>query len=268
MFDPAFLQSFDTIVDWLAALGLAAARVFGLMSVFPAFTIPQFGPAVRGGIAIAIALPVVPLAVDMVEPLRAAGGVMYAVHAGKEILVGMIVGAILAIPIWGVAAAAEFVDFYRGATAAQIADPATGAQTGVFANLSDMAHVTFFLLMGGGLILAGALYDSYGIWPLGVLLPDFSAGAPAFLMGFLDALFRIALVYAAPFLIAMFLAELTLTLVNQFARQIQVFELSLTLKNLIFLVGLMIMAYFFVPFHAHDLPTRETVGARLEALFP
>jgi type III secretion protein T len=61
--------------------------------------------------------------------------------------------------------------------------------------------------------------------------PQFDVSTPAFLLGLLDRMMRLAVLMGAPVIIAMFLSEIGLALVSRFAPQLQVFFLAMPIKS-------------------------------------
>jgi type III secretion protein T len=85
---------------------------------------------------------------------------------------------------------------------------------------------------------------SFRVWPANVLIPALDPAATPYLLGTLDGVLRAGLLLAGPLLIAMVLAELGLALVGRFAPQLNIFDLSMSVKGLVFCVGLPLYAVF------------------------
>lgn len=69
------------------------------------------------------------------------------------------------------------------------------------------------------------MWSVFDWWP--VLGPD----APAIFLGMLDRLMRLAVLFAAPVIVAMFLAEIGLAIVGRSAPQMDVFFLAMPVKS-------------------------------------
>ena len=80
------------------------------------------------------------------------------------------------------------------------------------------------------------------MWPAERLLPTFSPGMPAQVLGILDSLTTGGLLLASPLLVAMLLAELSLAMISRFAPQLNVFDLGMAVKGVVHAVGLPIYA--------------------------
>jgi type III secretion protein T len=94
--------------------------------------------------------------------------------------------------------------------------------------------------------LIEALYRSYVVWPAGVLVPHLAAGAAMQVLGLLDSVLGSGLLLAAPLVVAMVIAELSLGFINRFMPQLNVFDLSMSMKGLIQVIGLPIYAIFLI----------------------
>ena len=116
--------------------------------------------------------------------------------------------------------------------------------------------------MTGGLgAVAQCLYESYTIWPLGQVLPQPRDGWPGFVLQLLDNLTRISLVLAAPLVLAALVAEAGVALLARAVPKFNVFELSPTLRNLLFSVMLAIYVVFLMAYAERTLTdSRDVLG--------
>jgi type III secretion protein T len=109
-----------------------------------------------------------------------------------------------------------------------------------------MTLTTIFLLSGGMHWLIEALFRSYEVWPAGKLVPHLAAGAATHVLGLLDGILGAGLLLAAPLVVAMLIAELALGFINRFMPQLNVFDLSMSTKGLIQVIGLPVYAVFLI----------------------
>ena len=185
----------------------------------------------------------------------------------KEALVGLMIGLAFGIPFWGAEAAGDVLDFHRGASAAYLIDPSATSEASITGTLFVLMMLTLFVLFGGALILAEGLYQSYALWPALAFLPSFEPQSHDLLLAFLDRIMMLALVLAGPLVIAMFLSELALALINRFAPQMNVFDLSLAIKGIVFAALLPVYAIFLVEYFKDLLPVEGNVVQRLAVFF-
>lgn len=229
----------------LAAFALGVARGIGLLQILPLSTRLGLTGMHRACVAGALALLMVPLLMTQLaaSPL---GGARLAVLAAKEGLIGFLLGVVFAVPFWVAESAGELIDQQRGSRSAVTPDPAGEESSGTTATLLVLTLTTIFLVSGGMHWLIDALYRSYEVWPADVILPHLAAGATMQVLALLDSVLGSGLLLAAPLIVAMVIAELTLGFINRFMPQLNVFDLSMSVKGLIQVIGLPIYAIFLI----------------------
>ena len=99
-----------------------------------------------------------------------------------------------------------------------------------------------------------AVYESFIFWPIGSFWPKFVGNdGGLFFLQQLDRFMYVAMIMAAPVLIAMFLSELGLAMISRFAPQLQVFFLSMPIKSAVGLFVLIIYAGFLFEYLGPEL---------------
>ncbi len=246
----------------LSAMALATARMLGLLLILPLSTRLGLTGLLRGGVALALALPVAPSLLPrmLASPV---GGARLLLLGTKEAFVGLVLGILFAVPFWAAEAAGELIDQQRGSQGAVLPDPSQDAQTGITGTLLVLTLITIFFLNDGMRMLVDAVYDSYQVWPALDAAPRLaglgaadagiggsgggSGGNAALLMlGIFDRILASGFLLASPLLVAMLLVELALALVSRFAPQLNVFDLAMSLKGLVHVVGLPLYAVFLI----------------------
>lgn len=227
-------------------LGLlfSVARPLALIYVLPLFT--RFGlqqGLLRGGILVAFGAPVYP---GVTEALAAQDLPGIAVTAGllaKELFVGLLLGLTMGIPLWGVAAAGDFIDQQRGAMMATLVDPGSGDDTTPTGTLLFLM-CAFILVMSGWFteVILFSLYATYDAWPVLAPLPPLRPEAAEGALAVLDALMRTGLVLAIPVVGTMLLTEIALALSGRYTQQINVMFLAMSVKQLLYI--LILPVYF------------------------
>ena len=106
---------------------------------------------------------------------------------------------------------------------------------------------------GAFLLLLGAFYKTYQIWPVAEFVPSFGGAGPVFYLDIFDRLLRMIVVLSAPLIVTMFLAEFALALVSRFAPQLQVFFLAMPIKSALSVL----MLIFYGPILFGDLMTYD-----------
>src|SRR5262249_58328869 len=90
--------------------------------VMPAFTRLGATGLLRGGIALTLAFPLVPLVAQALagEQLTVAA---IAILLLKELTVGVVIGLVLGVPFWAAEAAGDVLDLQRGSASASLPHP-------------------------------------------------------------------------------------------------------------------------------------------------
>ncbi|MEK7346586.1 MAG: type III secretion system export apparatus subunit SctT [Pseudomonadota bacterium] len=150
---------------------------------------------------------------------------------GKEALIGLLLGFLLALPFWLFEAIGFIVDNQRGANMAAMLNPLTGSESSPLGLLMNMAFITFYIAIGGMHVLLGVVYDSYKLWDPLQFWPHFDAEFADLVFPQLNRMLQHCLLLAAPAMLVMLLAELSLALISRFTPQLQVFFLAMPIKS-------------------------------------
>lgn len=244
--------SYEELKSQLLLLSVIQARLLPFFILIP-FLNRAFVPRT---VSLAIATALGLLLVPVLPPLPLGQMDMtFLMLLGKEAIIGLVLGYVAAIPFWTMEAVGFVVDNQRGASMASTVNPMTGHDTSPTGMLMNYAFITFFMLCGGLQVLLGMLYDSYRLWPPMSFWPSWNADAAELLLTQLNRFMVLALLLAAPMLLAMFFAELGLALISRFAPQLQVFFLAMPIKSAL---GLFVMIVYAGTLFNYSLdPIRE-----------
>ena len=229
--------SFEEIKSHLLLLSVVQARLLPLFLLIPFMNRAMVPRMVTLAVATALGLIVVP---TLAHVSQIEMDLTFLMLLGKEAIIGLVLGYIAAIPFWTMEAIGFVVDNQRGASMAATINPMTGHDTSPLGMLFNYAFITFFLLSGGMTVLLGMIYDSYRLWPPMDFWPQWNMQAADLLLTQLNRFVTMAMLLAAPVLLAMFLAELGLALVSRFAPQLQVFFLAMPIKSALGILVLMV----------------------------
>lgn len=246
--------------DSLTLMVFTIPRLMVAMSVMPFLSRSFFGGTlIRNGIMLSLASFLFPVVDEGYQP----GGmspILYAVIITKEAFIGFCLGWLAALPFWALEAVGFFIDNQRGSTMASAMNPLTGSQASPVGILFVQTFTTLFFLGGNFLALLGAIYASYRAWPIFSFFPRLDINAVGFFLSQLDYFTYIVVVFAAPIITCMFIAEFGLGLVSRFAPQLNVFFLSMPIKSLIAMVMLTFyLAILMGIFDDNYLETIETL---------
>ncbi len=160
-------------------------------------------------------------------------GIGYWALAAKELLIGLTLSTMVLIMYHTFSAFGAVIDVARGATIANVFDPATQQQQSILGTFFLHVAIVLFLSIGGLHVVINALADSLVAMPVYEPLPARLVGEQAALqiLALSGELFVTAIRLAAPALIVLVLLDIVLGLLNRVAPQVQVYFLGLTVKS-------------------------------------
>lgn len=244
------------IKSFLIAWSLCMPRLLGMALLLPVLGAQNFPGLLRVGICAGFALLVIPT-VAYTMPLDTLGAIDMMVIALKESLLGLMLGFLMAVPFWSIESVGFIIDNQCGASISATLNPFDGHDTSPLGVLYSQAFTAFFIVTGGLTLVMGLLYESYRLWPVASPMPPlFIENAPAWL-GVLNGMMAVALTLAAPAMLLMYLAEISLALMSSFVPQLQVFFMAMPIKSALALFVL--AAYGTTLFHYMD---RDITGMR------
>jgi type III secretion protein T len=258
-------QPLERLYDYLIATGFALARMTGLIMVMPVFTRMGLTGILRSATALVLALPLVP----MMGAAIAGERLTVTIVAGllfKEVVVGLAIGLVLGVPVWAAEAAGDIIDLQRGAGSASLMDPLSVDTESITATLFGLGMVALYFGSGGLYLTLRTVYDSYAIWPVANMFPIFTPAATELFVRLLDNVITMGLVLVAPIVVFMLLSDLLLGLVSRAAPHLNVFALSLSVKNLVFALLLAFYCAFLIRYMKTDLSSLLGAGNELEII--
>lgn len=240
---------------FLATLAMTQPRILAMLVMLPVFSRQVMPGTLRYGVSAALGLLLVPkLMPDYAQlDLQVLDLIVIVV---KEVFIGFVLGLLAAIPFWIFEAVGFVVDNQRGASMGSILNPATGDDSSPLGILFNQAYIVFFLVSGGFALTMTVLYDSFLLWDLWHWTPTLRPESVPLLLDQFSRLMRMTLLWAAPAIIAMFLAELGLALASRFAPQLQVFFLAMPIKSAL---ALLVLVLYMSTLFEYALETNEDV---------
>lgn len=215
---------------WMSAIFMAMPRILAIFSILPMFSRQALPGLLRVGVAFSVAIFIVPSLVG--ESISSSFSAVYTMGIIlKEVMIGFVLGFLIALPLWAFDIMGAYVDNQRGASIASTINPLTGHDTSPLGELFSQAAVTFLLISGGYILILNVIFDSFSLWPVYTLLPKFSSETPMILLSQMDRLMSMAVLFSAPIIFAMFLAEFGLGLISRFVPQLQVFFMAMPIKS-------------------------------------
>lgn len=217
------------VFPYMKAFAYALPRFLAVFSILPLLSKEALPMMLRVGVIGSFAIFLVPGLVEEAAVKRDAFELMGIFC--KEAFIGLLIGFVLAIPLWALETMGDLCDTQRGASIAQTLNPLSGHETSPLGQLFNQAVVTFLFVIGGFMLIIGVVFDSFRIWPVFGWGPHFTPEAPRILLELLDRFMSLAVLLAAPVIFCMFLAEAGMALVSRFVPQLQVFFLAMPVKS-------------------------------------
>lgn len=221
---------FEYPLAWLTASFFAMPRLLAMFSVIPLFNKQALPGLLRIGVAFSFAIFVIPSLESQALSISRSGSTVLMLSI-KEVVIGFLMGFLIAIPIWAIDIVGVYVDNQRGAGIASTINPMTGHDSSPLGELFSQAGIVLLLISGGMVLILSIVFESYLIWPVFQLMPKLSPETPVVLLDLMDKLMLLAVLLSAPVIFSMFLAELGLGLVSRFVPQLQVFFLAMPVKS-------------------------------------
>jgi type III secretion protein T len=261
------LPLISQIEIYVQVASIAIARMGGVFIVMPVFLRAGLTGILRAGIALTLAIPIMPFIAATFPFDEISGPLRYAILF-KEFMVGVIIGFVLGIPIWATEAAGEILDLQRGLNFADIGDPSSTENNNITGSLLALVIVALYFATGGLNLTMNVVYGSYQVWPMAEFLPLFSQQAGLLFLTMLDDVLGIGLMMVIPLSMALLLSDLCLALVARAAPHLNIFILSLAVKNLVFALLIALYAVFLVGYMRDGLVWLVNAPAKLEQAAP
>lgn len=238
-------SAIDPLFNAMLALGMGIARIFPCILLTPLFSFSSLKGMVRTGIVVALALFVTPTIEPQISTLSQNAWTMVGL-ALKEVILGLFLGLLLAMPFWLFASVGALFDNQRGALTGGQLNPTLGPDA---TPLGDMLRqwLGILLVLSFGLsLITQVIWDSYDLWPVDAWLPALNeAGFDDFLQRVATLFFDMVL-YAGPLVLLLMLLDFCVGILSIYSPQLQATVLTVPVKCL---VGLL----FFILY----LPTLE-----------
>jgi type III secretion protein T len=208
---------------------ICITRVAAALLVIPFFGQTFLTGIARNVVAISISPVLVPFFLPMLAKVSLSAP-MLAVIALKEGFFGVSIGLVVSLPYWVAESAGFFIDNQKGATLASVFNPFFNDQTSPIGLLFVQVLTVIYFTVGGFGLTLDCLFNSYLLFPPLEIGPSLPPAFGTFFTEFLGSVMKLVVLYSAPVLLVMFLAEFGLGLINRFAPQLNVFSLSLGVK--------------------------------------
>jgi flagellar biosynthesis protein FliR len=212
----------------LAALLLATVRASGFVIMAPPFNSAAIPAAVKGALAMALAIVVFPhISGDL--PAITAGFLI--VSAVTEALIGAALGFVIQVLFTAVQLAGDLIDLSGGFSLQPAYDPLSLTTHSSIGKLHYMLATTLLFTSGGHLLLVRGFVTSYEGLPVGGSMPTDQLGST--LVTVFSMMFLAALQIAGPMVAVLLLADVALALLSKAAPSLNIFAFGFPVKILL-----------------------------------
>ncbi|HLO01864.1 MAG TPA: flagellar biosynthetic protein FliR [Symbiobacteriaceae bacterium] len=226
-----FLEALLPRIDLILLMWI---RVMGLFTTAPVWSNRQVPVQVRVALSFAIGLLLHGL---IPQPAPAVNLVQLVPIALKELLVGMVIGFVVAMAFAAFQFAGELLDINIGFTMMNVLDPMTNTQSPLLGNFLYILALLVFFTINGHHMLFEAIMDSYRVVPVdGAVV---SGALTDHLVQSAAKIFVIGLQVAIPVLAALLLTAVALGIMNRTVPQMNVFVMGLPVQMF---VGIALLA--------------------------
>jgi len=202
------------------AFALVLARTGMVVMLLPGLGEADPPPMLRAGLAMAIAVLLLPAVAPLV-PVAFDAGWGAAAMVGAELVAGAALGWLARLPVLALGMAGAMMSYMLGLSSVVQQDPALGGQSAALSRLFGLAGPVLVLATGLYALPLQALAGSYQMIPPGTLLP---AGTLAeSVTGAASACLGLAVRLSAPFLLAGLVFQAALGLLARLVPQLQVY---------------------------------------------
>lgn len=234
----------------IQVLVIAGARPLGFVLLCPVFS--RFGiqeGLIRGGVLLALSMPALPIVVLHFATVATPAPLATALIICKELIIGVVLGLLVGLPFWAATAAGDTIDMGRGASMGTLVDPGSGAESTVTGTFLFLACVIWLIASGVFIpALFGPLYETYALYPIMEPLPPVDPARGAQALAFLGRLTAAGLILALPLVLPFLLLDVLLTVAAKYVQQISPMFLSMSAKQGIFVLLLLVYTTFIATF--------------------
>ncbi|ARP89637.1 EscT/YscT/HrcT family type III secretion system export apparatus protein [Bordetella genomosp. 9] len=227
--------TYAAVKDLMFALTVTQPRILVTLMMLPVFSKQLLPGRLRGAVAVPLGLLVTPLTLPGAQASDLSLALLAALVV-KEAFVGVVLGFFAAIPFWIFEAMGSLIDYQRGASMGALFNPTMGTEATPLAIVFQLAFGVLFLSGDGINLMLSMLFDSFRLWDPWQWAPSLRMEVVPIMLSQLDRLMRLVLLFAAPAMVMMLLAELGLALASRFTPQLQVFFLAMPIKTAIALL--------------------------------
>ncbi len=215
-------------VEYILSAFLIFVRVGSMMMIAPFFSAAVFPTRVKIFFALMtsfLLFPAIPAQNVMIEP--DSGVVFLLVALVQEVLTGVALGLVGQLVFAGLELAGRLISIQVALGFANIVDSMTQQQSAIISNLFNLLAILFFLAIGGDKIYIMGLVHSFEHIPISTAQLDMAS--PVFIE-IATYLFITGVQIASPFLVVLFMLNLSFAIFARIMPQANIFFIALPVK--------------------------------------
>lgn len=217
---------------FILAVTLAMARIFPCLLLSPVFSFNAIKGGLRSGIVLALALfpaPAIQQQLSIDDPSL----FLLAALAVKEVIIGILIGLLMAMPFWLFESVGALFDNQRGALMGGQLNPQLGPDVTPLGFLMQQS-IILLLVVGLGLsTITQIIWDSYRLWPALQWMPFPSEAGFKIYLDLLGSVFTHMVLYAGPLVALLLLVDFSIGILSIYSPQLQATVLAMPAKCLL-----------------------------------
>ena len=220
------------IQETLGLVAVGAARTVPMVWSIPALGGPSLPAQIRVAMGIGLAILCVPV---LAGSLPTGTAVLWGLLLAREVMVGLVMGFVIACLFRAAEAAGQLMDVLRGADLSEAIAPTAGRRSSPLGVLLLLLATVVFFEIGGLGHVASALVRSYEAIPLGGPI-RFAGGTFAMASAAIAAsakLIESAVGLCAPTIVALLLVDAALAIIGRAIPGLPLFFVGMPLKALL-----------------------------------
>jgi type III secretion protein T len=219
-------------ITLILLIAISSVRTAVALLMLPMLATTMVPGLVRGALGFALIVPIVAAALEKPLQLEFTALSILLLFL-REGAVGVVIGLGYGAFCAGLQAVGEIIDHQTGLTFTQNLDPVRGNNVSVTSILLQTLLFAVLMYSGFLLLVTDTIYLSFEVWPIGQVMPSFAGGIPLRLVSESSRLFSLALLLSGPVVLVLFVVDAGASMLNRAAPQLNVNNLSLSLKSVV-----------------------------------
>lgn len=247
-------MNLDIPIAELMAILLGACRTGAWMAICPPFNSRLIPMPVKALLSVGMALVMAPYLRQNL-PSMETSALLFAI--GMQIFIGFGLGFVTALLFAALQAAGDLLDLFGGFTLATAYDPMGFSQSSIFGRFYNLIAITLLFASDGHQLILRGFLQSFRTLPLNTTF-SFETFSRLLVSG-IGEMFLSALQIAGPLICVLFLADVSLGLLNRVAPALNAFQLGFPVK-IFLVVTLSGLAIAMLPSTLHTLVERAVTA--------